>query len=138
MEFESGAYGPVSDPSENEIRDGILRIDGKENSFAILSIDDETYIQTSGSPEAGFILEYQDGSLDKHYRAADLKISQDKIVSAFVSYGNQDGVWRDSLVWEKHDLSESATSVGGNGCLSLIVLGIGLICTVFLLGMYMV
>ena len=136
MEFSCEADEPIADPSDSEIRDGILKIDGKKNSFAILSIDEMTYIQTSGSPLTGFVLEYQNGSLENHYRASDLIAVPDKIIAAFISYRLQDGAWQEGFVWEKDDLSQGNVEAAGNGCVFLVALAIGFVSAIFLFGRY--
>lgn len=137
MKFESEANAPIVDPSELEIRDGIERIDGKENSFAILSIDEMTYMQTTGSPSAGFRLEYQEGSLDQRWKTHGRTVSQSEAIAAFLSYRNQDSHWKRELQWEKEDLSEEDPQKPNGGCLSLVVLGAGALGTLLILGMRM-
>jgi len=50
------------------------------------------------------VLEYQDGSLDRHYRAARPLPLQD-VTRAFRSYLLGDGAWRSGYDWERLDLS---------------------------------
>lgn len=135
MKFESEASAPIVDPSELEIRDGIEKINGKENNFAILSIDEMTYIQTVGSPSAGFRLEYQNGSLDDRWKTSGRAVSQSEAIAAFLSYRNQDEHWKQKLHWEKGDLSAGDTQKSSGGCLSLIVLAAGALGTLMILGM---
>jgi len=87
LKLESGKL--LRDATENDI---LAHIDGE--AFAILSADPNTYLQCgvqriygagAGSPEPPdtYILEYQDGSLDKHYRATD-RLIPDRVRSVFI------------------------------------------------------
>jgi len=79
----------------------------EEEAFAILSINDDTYIQCAeqSEPPYEYILEYQDGSIDRHYRAVAESITLDEVLAAFVKYVRQDASWMREFRWEKMDLS---------------------------------
>src|SRR6516162_10003148 len=84
--------------------DDILSYIEGEN-FAILSTDSNTYIQCAEQKEPPFeyILEYQDGSMEEHYRAVDEPITLDWVISAFIKYLRDDPSWRSDFRWEKMD-----------------------------------
>lgn len=56
------------------------------------------------SPNQGYILEYQDGSLSKHYRAVDSPIVLEQVIDAFSKYLRGDESWRSDFTWEKMEL----------------------------------
>jgi hypothetical protein len=99
LELESGQI--IRQVSEDDILDSI---EGEQ--FAILSLDPGTYIQCAEQQEPPFeyILEYQDGSIDEHYRAADEPITLDQVVATFLKYLRGDPSWRYDFQWEKMDL----------------------------------
>jgi hypothetical protein len=100
LELESGSQ-IIRDPTEKDIC-AYVGIEG----FAILSVSEYTYIQCAEHDErtGEFQLEYQDGSVDEHYRAADEPITLDRILTAFVKYLRKDESWRSDFDWEKMKL----------------------------------
>jgi hypothetical protein len=86
-------------------------IEGED--FAIL-YDGRPFIQcavSEGSPNR-YILEYQDGSEDKHYLAVDEQITLDRVLSAFRKYLGRDPSWRTDFRWEKLDLYALSAKAG--------------------------
>jgi hypothetical protein len=69
------------------------------------------YMQTCGSAQGGrtwgdgFVLEYQDGSLDSHYRCVDDNLELSAIQRAFQLYFAGDDRWRTEYEWQSVDLS---------------------------------
>ena len=101
LEVESGTV--VDDPTEAEIRETI-----EGEGFAILGDDPMTYIQCATDEEtpAAYILEYQDGSLKRHFRAVDDPITLDRVISAFTRYLRKDASWKADFKWELEDLTD--------------------------------
>jgi hypothetical protein len=99
LTLESGRV--VADATEHDIRS---LVEGEE--FAILGPDPDTYIQCAEQkePPHGYVLEYQDGSLDRHYQAVDGPITLDRVISAFIKYLRRDPSWRSDFRWEKLEL----------------------------------
>ena len=58
-------------PDDQTIAQAHQNLMEEGDPFAILSKTEMTYIQTAGGSEEGFVLEYQDGSLDRHFRCSD-------------------------------------------------------------------
>ena len=134
MTLELEASPPITDPSAEDIRAGIDSIHNEDNTFAILSLDEMTYIQARGSPMGGFTLEYQEGTLDRRYRTVAKTVSKGAALEAFLSYRHQDGQWQNIVDWERDDCSEDDASTSGKGCLSLIALTAGMIGVLWWLG----
>ncbi|MGJ8638788.1 MAG: hypothetical protein ACSHYA_05300 [Opitutaceae bacterium] len=116
MKFETENNPPKSNPSTEDVSTGILSIDGEATTFAILSMDDMTYLQTAGSVSDGFVLEYQNGSMDEHYRASNETIETEKIIQVFEAFRNGDVSWFDEFEWNKEDLQKGA------GCLPVLAM----------------
>ena len=96
LTLESGRV--IADPEEDDIQ---ASIGGEE--FAILGPDADTYIQCAQQGDE-YILEYQDGSPDRHYMAADGPIALDQVIAAFVKYLREDPTWQSDFRWERVDL----------------------------------
>ena len=105
----------IDNPDDEAIARALRTIDGEDNNFAILSVDDLTYIQTEGGPSRGFVLEYQEGSMARHYRAQDQALSVDSIIEAFRAYASSDPTWKDRFQWETDESS-------AGGCLPVLVI----------------
>jgi hypothetical protein len=99
LELESGRI--IRGATEDDIR---THVEGED--YAILSADSNTYIQCAERRDAPnkYEIEYQDGSLHEHYRAADGPVTMDQIISSFVKYLNGDSSWRSDFQWERMDL----------------------------------
>lgn len=74
-------------------------------------------MQAAGDREAGFILEYQEGDTDWHFKATREKIPLAEVVKAFQLYASGDGGWKAILDWERIELSMWS----GRGCLVAVV-----------------
>lgn len=95
LEVESGRV--IDDVAEADIRD---LIEGED--FAILG-DALHYMQCaeeSREPRT-YVLEYQDGALDRHFRALQGPFPLDRVVAAFTSYLRGDGSWMQGFTWTK-------------------------------------
>ena len=64
-----------------------------------------TYVQAITDEDDVYILEYQDGSLDRHYFCSS-EISIDDIVRVFVLYLDANPEWQMGLHWEKLNSDE--------------------------------
>ena len=99
MKFELENGPAVVNPDADAIASSLAAVRG----FAILSRDEMTYIQTSGSAREGFVLEYQDGDNDRHYRCP-AELSLERVTLAFLSYAQGTDSWKTSLRWNKEDI----------------------------------
>lgn len=99
LALESGRV--MTDPTEADLRSAMA-----DEQFAILGTEPDTYIQCAaiGDQPGHYILEYQDGSLDRHYQAGDGPITMDRVLSAFTKYLRRDASWLDDFRWEPLDL----------------------------------
>jgi hypothetical protein len=77
---------------------------GSDNGFVILSRDAFNYIQASGDTANGFYVEYQSGSLEKHYRSTKSTIPLETVVEMFKAYAAKDQRWWHLTTWEKHEV----------------------------------
>ncbi len=124
MEFEVNGSLFAAEATEADIDEGLKALKGDGDSFAILSQDEMTYLQTSGWPEEGFSLEYQDGSLLEHFRCADENLPLESVSHIFKLYLSGQGDHRTSCSWERFDLpSPSDAAITSTiGTIAMIVL----------------
>ena len=123
MEFSIGGDTPVLDPSSDDIESGLSSLTGEGDSFAILAESPMTYIQTSGSPTTGFVLEYQIDSLDQHFRSASQQLPLHQVIEAFERYRTRDPAWREVTSWEREELSTESSLPLGAIALAVLALG---------------
>ncbi len=102
------------------IERSIWGLKDETDSFAILEKDEMHYIQTSGDSENGFILEYQNGSIEEHFTCTNEPIDTNRVIKAFQSYLAQDRKWITEYTWEKENLSSSG---GRSAIVVMAVLG---------------
>lgn len=97
--LESG--GITHDPTEDDIRGAV-----EAEEFVILERESDTYLQCAQRDEEPFdyILEYQDGSLKRHYEAVDGPISLERVTAVFIKYLQNDDSWVDDFTWKKMKL----------------------------------
>ena len=99
------ADGDVEMPTEADLS----RIGSFEwGGFAVLTDEDFAgltdglrFIQCAEDDDSFFALEYQDGSLQQHYRATNDPISLQQVRAAFQKYYNDDSSWKDDFQWER-------------------------------------
>ena len=103
MKFEVEGEAPIDQPTAAQVDEGLRTLQPSERTFAILAREDWTYIQTAFDGDGTFVLEYQDGSLEQHYRASRPLLLQE-VIGAFQSYLRQDGAWRSGILWERLEL----------------------------------
>ncbi|NLE57132.1 MAG: hypothetical protein GX616_02140 [Planctomycetes bacterium] len=84
----------IKDPSDEQIRAALKSLDVKRDGegFAILARSDMTYVQVSGDAKTGFDLEYQEETVDQHYRAEREDYPLDEVVRVLIAY--RDGTVR--------------------------------------------
>lgn len=95
-------YG-IQNPSEADIRRVIEAIARNEQDLAILydEADPDTYIQTASGGRGGFLLEYQEKSIEAHYTATTPNITADQVIGAFLATMRGDAAWKTQFAWRK-------------------------------------
>lgn len=79
----------------------VAALPGKEDPFAIVGgLDDQTYMQTLWTPE-GFVLEYQEGSVDQHYRSVRRDLGAADVIRALCKYVESDGAATPELEFQR-------------------------------------
>jgi hypothetical protein len=75
---------------------------GKYSYIVIaLDSDEQTYVQTAyHQDENNFTLEYQDGSVDKHFQSVS-NLNFNEILNALVGYSSTSNLWDQNIVWKR-------------------------------------
>ncbi len=102
MYLESSVLKKIYNPTEKQIKDAFSAFDSESSDdFLILSKNEMTYIQTAISEyeEEGFIIEYQEARLDKHYVTTNKNIPKDAVIESFISYLSGTADWQTAFEW---------------------------------------
>jgi hypothetical protein len=92
----------IAEPTPADILQALEDLDVRAPAnYVILERDPMTYIQASGDPDIGFILEYQAGSLDQHYQSVRGDLTLQTIFETFSSYLRGKGDWREFAAYER-------------------------------------
>lgn len=91
----------VMNPTDEQILQALrsLDVDRDGEGFAILERGEMTYLQVSGDRSAGFDMEYQEGGIEKHYRADRTDFVLIDVVMAFRQYRDGTINWADYGTW---------------------------------------
>lgn len=91
----------ISNPSDDDILNALQTLDTTSgDAFVILESDEMTYMQAGGDRNVGFDLEYQEGTVEAHYRARRTDISIDEIAQAFRAYRDGQPDWKQRFDFE--------------------------------------
>ena len=106
MHLETGTGGTWDDPTADQIAAAINQLDGGDDSFAILSQASSGFIQTFGSRDAGFDLEYREAKpLDQQYEVPGGVRDIAPVIKAFQDYAAGGDAWRTTFAWEEQGQS---------------------------------
>ena len=111
--------------SDRQIEKSIRSLTGEGDSFAILAQAAEVYLQTSGGPSYGFVLEYRDGSSDEHYSCSNFELTADEVIAAFQSYLAGDGRWKTEFDWQPQVFDYTPSASGSR--VSSVVIGVAIV-----------
>ncbi len=92
----------IDNPTPDQIADALSSLDADGNSFAILEQTDTTYIQAGLQSTGEYVIEYQDGSLDKHYQS--ITRNSQQLMAMFRAYAEGHDTWKQQCEWNKIDL----------------------------------
>lgn len=93
----------IDNPTPDEIAEALSSLKPDGNSFAILERTYGTYLQTLIEPTGEYVIEHQEGSLDKHYQSSTV-LPLDRITKMFQAYAAGQDAWKREAAWQKIDL----------------------------------
>jgi hypothetical protein len=86
----------ISNPSDDDIVSSLAALNTKSrDAFVILESDEMTYMQVSGDRNVGFVLEYQEGTVEKHYQSQRKDIPFEKIAQTLYAYRDGQHHWKE-------------------------------------------
>lgn len=91
----------IEHPSDALIEETIRDLPNVKDAFLILERSPMTYMQTYWS-EDGYELEFQEETVDQHYRVASW-LTRDEVIRAFQRYAANDPSWRKRHEFERLD-----------------------------------
>src|SRR5262245_5451274 len=117
------------DPNPETIAAMLASLDGGRHVLVTLARSEVTYLQVSGSVQAGFALEYQEGSLDRHHKSLAANLPLDRVTDIFQRYARGDEGWRQDMDWKHVPYRPVETSWSGTwiGFAAILVVVIALI-----------
>jgi hypothetical protein len=103
--LEGPMIGSVENPTRSQVESLLGKLPGGDDSFPILSKSGSglTYIQTHGGSSVLFIVEYQDGAVERHFRARG-RYPLQTVIDLFVRYAERDETWLSLVPWERYEL----------------------------------
>jgi hypothetical protein len=96
----------VRNPSVEELTQAIKSVKITDpDAFVILSkgANSLTFIQAYMLMESLWVVEYQDGHCDQHFKASS-NVSTETVLQLFASYLNGEVSWRESAKWQRIEL----------------------------------
>jgi hypothetical protein len=98
--------GKINNPNYKNISNSLTKVlDGscKDDSFLIISHfkDENTYVQIAYSVEMNdFVVEYQDGSIDKHFQST-RNLNSAEVLNILVEYSLSSKQWDQNILWQR-------------------------------------
>lgn len=91
--------------SEDDIREAVMELDvndaeGHAEGFVILFRTDSDFMQCAGDATSGFVLEYQEGGIDRHFRTTREDWDAATIILKMTQYARGDESWKQGVEWE--------------------------------------
>lgn len=90
----------LKNPPLTHVRECIEALNGNNDSFAILSRSEYTYVQCVGGKLQGYRVEFQDGSVNEHYYCTK-NLKRKEVIKIFQNYREGNDIWRTDYDWEK-------------------------------------
>lgn len=111
LETADRTYESIDDYT---IAEAVRAVADLKTEFAILSLDDGSFMQTAGGT-AGMVLEYRDNQAGGHFVASGEKLSAEDVIAAFESFASGDGAYKTAADWQP--LKEKAAGCGTSAAL---------------------
>jgi hypothetical protein len=98
MKLSRGTGADVVDPTPDQIVEAIRSLPGGMDSFVILTRSENQFLQTLGSRQEGFHLEYKESEA-RHFVATDAEITETQLIQTFLAYLDGDDSWKRRHQW---------------------------------------
>jgi len=101
MKLECAGSISSGNATEAEVRRAFAD-DGGRGEFIILSQADEMYIQAAGEADDPYVMEYREGSDDRHFECT-RELKKSEAEAAFLKYLKGDSTWKTDFQWKKQE-----------------------------------
>jgi len=88
------------DPDAATIAKVLASLDGDRNVVATLERAEAAYLQAECSHPTAFVLEYQDGVIERRYRSRGAALPLGPVTDIFLAYARSDAGWNHDVEWE--------------------------------------
>ena len=85
MRLEVEGAAPIDNPTPEQVEQGLRWLESAARDYAILEQRASDYLQTAPNGNGAYMLEYREGSPDKHLRAS-RSLPLEDVAGAFVAY----------------------------------------------------
>jgi hypothetical protein len=100
MKLSTDKDTKIDNPSREQIKAVLIDISNRPaDAYIIIGETEMTYMQAAGDKEKRFIIEYQEGTLAKHFRTKG-RLSMDQALEIFSSYCRGGTEWKTAATWE--------------------------------------
>ncbi|MCK5715073.1 MAG: hypothetical protein KAH64_03855 [Nitrosomonadaceae bacterium] len=96
--------------SEKNIKELIPLLKEKEDPFLILEKDQLTYMQILWSTD-GYIIEYQEGSVQQHYQSTEA-VSSESVIEVLLLYLKENNNWKNSFKFQTVEIQDKIHKTG--------------------------
>lgn len=105
MKLEAEGQRTIVDPQSGQIESAVSLLARPARNFVILSRSETSYIQAAIVGSNRLVLEYRDGSAEKHFRSVRDDYSSGEVVAILEAYRRGEGSWWNENEWRRIDVS---------------------------------
>jgi hypothetical protein len=98
MKLEAEGQRAIADPQSSQIESAVSLLSLPDRNFLILSRSQTSYIQAAIVSSNRLVLEYCDGSAEKHFRSIRDDYSSGEVIAILEAYRRREDSW-----WNEHD-----------------------------------
>lgn len=105
MKLEAEGQRAIVDPQSSQIESAVSLLSLPDRSFLILSRSHTSYIQAAIVGSNRLVLEYRDGSAEKHFRSIRDDYHSGEVVAILEAYWRGEDSWWNENEWRRIDVS---------------------------------
>src|SRR5260221_5556994 len=105
MKLEAEGQRAIADPQSSQIGSAVSLLSLPDRSFLILSRSQTSYIQAAIVGSNRLVLEYRDGSAEKHFRSIRDDYSSGEVVAIVEAYRRGEESWRNENEWRRTEVA---------------------------------
>jgi hypothetical protein len=105
MKLEAEGQRAIVDPQSSQIESAVSLLSLPDRTFLILRRSPKSYIQAAIVGANRLLLEYRDGSAEKHFRSIRDDYSSGEVVAILEAYRRGEDSWCNENEWRRIDVS---------------------------------